>query len=148
MSQYPSLTRALAETLVDLAWFIESADDDHLDQDDAVKALEGVAAVVDRLSDSQRGEFQQLIEVMTAAETDTGRREHLDPVDVTLDDARTPGQGQPGGDRSKVSFQAVGEDVETRQAADADRLAVAGRAGARLADVCVQSAGCVGGSGP
>ncbi|MGW4324239.1 hypothetical protein ACWEMW_34485 [Streptomyces sp. NPDC004684] len=78
MSQYPSLTRALAETLADLAWFIESADDDHLDQDDAVKALEGVAAVVDRLSDSQRAEFQQLIEVMTAAETDTGRREFLE----------------------------------------------------------------------
>lgn len=78
MSQYPSLTRALAEALVDLAWFVESADDDHLDQDDAVKALEGVAAVVDRLSDSQRGEFQQLIEAMTEAETDPGRREFLE----------------------------------------------------------------------
>ncbi|GAA2425440.1 hypothetical protein [Streptomyces glaucus] len=78
MSQYPSLTRALAEALVDLAWFVESADDEHMDPDDAVKALEGVAAVVDRLSDSQRAEFQQLIEAMTAAETDPGRREFLE----------------------------------------------------------------------
>ncbi|MFA0845586.1 hypothetical protein [Streptomyces rochei] len=49
-----------------------------MDQDDTVKALEGVAAVVDRLSDSQRGEFQQVIEAMTAAETDPGRREFLE----------------------------------------------------------------------
>lgn len=78
MSQYPSLSRALAEALVDLAWFVESADDDHMDQDDVVKALEGVGAVVDRLSDSQRGEFLQVIEAMTEAETDPGRREFLE----------------------------------------------------------------------
>ncbi|MEU6459733.1 hypothetical protein [Streptomyces sp. NPDC047065] len=75
MSQYPSLTRALAEALVDLAWFVESTDDDHMDQDDAMKALEGVAAVVNRLSAAQRGKFQQVIEAMTEAETDPGRRE-------------------------------------------------------------------------
>ncbi|MET7289964.1 hypothetical protein [Streptomyces sp. NPDC005573] len=78
MSQYPSLTRALAEALVDLARFVESADDEQMDQDDAVKALEGVAAVVDRLSDSQRREFQQLIEAMTETETDPGRCEFLE----------------------------------------------------------------------
>ncbi|MEU1304399.1 hypothetical protein [Streptomyces shenzhenensis] len=80
MSQYPSLTRALAEALVDLAWFVESADDEHMDQDDAVKALEGVTAMVDRLSNSQRAEFQQVIEAMTEAETDPGRREFLEAV--------------------------------------------------------------------
>ncbi|MFS0691252.1 hypothetical protein [Streptomyces nitrosporeus] len=78
MSQYPSLTRALAEALVDFAWFVESADGDHMDQDAAVKALEGVAVVVDRLSDSQRGEFQQVIEAFTAAGTGFGRRECLE----------------------------------------------------------------------
>ncbi|MFJ6623527.1 hypothetical protein ACIQOW_38910 [Kitasatospora sp. NPDC091335] len=77
MSQYPSLTRALAEALVDLTRFVESADDDLMDQDDAVKALEGVAAVVDRLSSAQRAEFQQVIDAMTEAETDPGRREFL-----------------------------------------------------------------------
>ncbi|MEV8463119.1 MULTISPECIES: hypothetical protein [Streptomyces] len=49
-----------------------------MDQDDAVRTLEGVAAVVDHLSDSQRGEFLQVIEAMTAAETDPGRREFLE----------------------------------------------------------------------
>ncbi|MEV5177213.1 hypothetical protein AB0L10_40570, partial [Streptomyces flaveolus] len=61
-----------------LTWFIESADEEHMDQDDAVKALEGVAAVVDRMSDSQRAEFQQMIEEMTVVETDPGRREFLE----------------------------------------------------------------------
>jgi hypothetical protein len=51
---HPSLPRALAEALVDLAWFVERTDDDRMDQDDGVKALEGVAEVADRLSDSQR----------------------------------------------------------------------------------------------
>ncbi|MFI8459442.1 hypothetical protein [Kitasatospora sp. NPDC085464] len=78
MSQYPSLTRALAEALVDLAWFVESADDEHMDQDDAVKVLEGVAAMVHRLSNSQRAEFQQVIEAMTKAESDSSRREFLE----------------------------------------------------------------------
>ncbi|MFH8224316.1 hypothetical protein ACH4C2_34970 [Streptomyces sp. NPDC018057] len=78
MPQYPSLTRALAEALVDLVWFLESADEDHMDQDDAVKALEGVAAVVDRLSPSQRGEFRHVVRAMTAAEADPGRRGFLE----------------------------------------------------------------------
>ncbi|MFD7064793.1 hypothetical protein [Streptomyces sp. NPDC059906] len=78
MSQYLSLVRALAEALVDLAWFVESADGEHLDQDDAVKALEGVAAVVGGLSSCQRAEFQQVIGAMTEAEADPGRRDYLE----------------------------------------------------------------------
>jgi hypothetical protein len=78
MSQYPSLTQALTEALVDLVWFIEGADDDHMDPDDAVKALEGVAVVVDRMSDGQRAELQELIETLAAAETDHRRREFLE----------------------------------------------------------------------
>ncbi|MEU4119072.1 hypothetical protein AB0F71_31840 [Kitasatospora sp. NPDC028055] len=77
MSQYPSLTRALADALVDLTRFVESADDDLMDQDDAVKALEGVGAVVDRLSSTQRAKFQQVIDAMTEAETDPGCRKFL-----------------------------------------------------------------------
>ncbi|MGC9499294.1 hypothetical protein [Streptomyces sp. WG7] len=77
MPQYPSLTHALGEALVDLVWFVEGADDEYMDQDDAVKALEGVAAMVNRLSSSQRAEFQQVIEAMTEAETDPSRREFL-----------------------------------------------------------------------
>jgi hypothetical protein len=78
MSQYPSLTHALAEALVDLARFVESSDDEQLDQDDAVRALEGVAAVADRMSDAQRAELRQVVEAMAAAETDPGRREFLE----------------------------------------------------------------------
>ncbi|MEU2877802.1 hypothetical protein [Streptomyces sp. NPDC007070] len=61
-----------------------------------MKALEGVAAVVDRLSDSQRAEFQQLIEVMTAGETDTGRRGFLEafPDGFGLAECRRPAQVQ------------------------------------------------------
>lgn len=77
MSKYPSLTHALAEALVDLAWFVEGADDD-MDQGDAVKALEGVAAMVARLSDSQRVELQQVIDAMRESETHPGRREFLE----------------------------------------------------------------------
>lgn len=51
-----------------------------MDQDDAVKAPEGVAAVVDCLSNAQHGEFQQVIEAMTEAETDPGRRERLEAL--------------------------------------------------------------------
>ncbi|GAA0682182.1 hypothetical protein GCM10010193_39880 [Kitasatospora atroaurantiaca] len=43
-----------------------------------MKALEGVAAVVDRMSDAQRAEFQQVIEAMTATEAASGRREFLE----------------------------------------------------------------------
>ncbi|WP_344326718.1 hypothetical protein [Kitasatospora putterlickiae] len=39
---------------MDLTRFVGSADDDHMDQGDAVKALEGVAVVVGRLSNSPR----------------------------------------------------------------------------------------------
>ncbi|MEU6198356.1 hypothetical protein [Streptomyces sp. NPDC047061] len=40
---YPSLTRALAEALVDALWFVEGSEDEQMDPDDAVKVLEGVA---------------------------------------------------------------------------------------------------------
>lgn len=77
MSAYPSLTRALAEMLVDLTWFIEGADEESMDQDDAVKALEGVAAAVGALNEGQRAELLGLVTAMAAAEPDTRRREFL-----------------------------------------------------------------------
>ena len=45
MSVYPSLTRALAEALVDVLWFVEGCEDEQMDPDDAVKVLEGVAHI-------------------------------------------------------------------------------------------------------
>lgn len=75
---YPSLTHALARTLVDLAWFVEGADDEQMDPDDAVKALEGVAAGLDHLSDGQRSELLDLLGAMARAESDPARREFLE----------------------------------------------------------------------
>lgn len=41
MCSYPHLTRALAEALVDVLWFIDGSDDEQMDPGDAVKVLEG-----------------------------------------------------------------------------------------------------------
>jgi hypothetical protein len=78
MPQYPSLTHALAEALVDVTWFIDGTDEEQMDEDDAVTALEGVAAVVDRMSDVQRAELLVVLEAMAAAEPDPRRREFLE----------------------------------------------------------------------
>ncbi|MEV0254666.1 hypothetical protein AB0H82_10435 [Streptomyces sp. NPDC050732] len=77
MSGYPSLTRALAEALVDVLWFVEGCEDEQMDPDDAVKVLEGVAALVSHLSDDQRSEFMDLLGSMAAEETHPSRREFL-----------------------------------------------------------------------
>ncbi|WP_312023442.1 hypothetical protein [Streptomyces sp. RP5T] len=77
-SLYPFLTRALAETLVDVLWFIEGSDDDQIDQDDAVKVMEGVAHTLSTLPDDQRQELVALVAEMADAETDPARREFLE----------------------------------------------------------------------
>lgn len=77
-SSYSSLTRALAEALVDVLWFIEGSEDEHMDQDDAVKVMEGVAHVVSTLSSDQQQELIALLGAMAAAETNPARREFLE----------------------------------------------------------------------
>jgi hypothetical protein len=78
MSAYSSLTRALAQALVDVLWFVEGCDDDQMDPDDAVKVLEGVAHLVTQLSSDQRFEFIELLGAMAAEEADPSRREFLE----------------------------------------------------------------------
>jgi hypothetical protein len=75
---YPSLTRALAEALVDVLWFIEGCEDEQMDPDDAVKVLEGVAHVVGKLSREQQDEFLDLLGTMAAEEADPSRRAFLE----------------------------------------------------------------------
>ncbi|MFC8358555.1 hypothetical protein ACFUIY_01660 [Streptomyces griseorubiginosus] len=75
---YPSLTRTLAEALVDVLWFIEGSEDEQMDQDDAVKVMEGVAHTLSTLPDHQRLELVALVGEMAAAETDSDRREFLE----------------------------------------------------------------------
>ncbi|MFF8384283.1 hypothetical protein [Streptomyces kanasensis] len=77
-SSYPSLTRALAEALVDVLCFIDGTDDEQLDQDDAVKVMEGVGHVVSTLPSEQRQELTELVGEMAAAETDSARRAFLE----------------------------------------------------------------------
>ncbi|MGA5558828.1 hypothetical protein [Streptomyces lavendulocolor] len=77
-SSYLSLTRALAEALVDVLWFIDGSEDDQMDQDDAVKVMEGVARVVSTLPSDQQQELIALLGEMAAAETNPARREFLE----------------------------------------------------------------------
>ncbi|WP_238442007.1 hypothetical protein [Streptomyces pratensis] len=74
---YSSLTRALAEALADVLWFVDSSEDEQMDPDDAVKVLEGVAHVVGKLSGDQRNELVDLLGKMVEAEPDPERREFL-----------------------------------------------------------------------
>ncbi|MFE3588946.1 hypothetical protein ACFXOY_15615 [Streptomyces niveus] len=78
MSVYSSLTRALAEALVDALWFVEGCEDDQMGPDDTVKVLEGVGHLVTQLSNDQRIEFIDLLGSMAAEETDPSRREFLE----------------------------------------------------------------------
>ncbi|WP_419992681.1 hypothetical protein [Streptomyces boninensis] len=78
MSVYSSLTRALAQALVDVLWFVEGCEDDQMDPDDAVKVLEGVAHLVTQLSSDQRIEFSDLLGSMAEEEADPSRREFLE----------------------------------------------------------------------
>ncbi|MFE9137622.1 hypothetical protein [Streptomyces sp. NPDC007355] len=78
MPVYSSLTHALAAALVDVLWFIEGSEDEQMDQDDAVKVLEGVAHLVSELSSDQRSELIDLLRTMAEAESDPARREFLE----------------------------------------------------------------------
>ncbi|WP_343308320.1 hypothetical protein [Streptomyces sp. SID5770] len=77
-SSYPFLTRALAEALADVLWFIDGSEDEQMDQNEAVKVMEGVAHVVSTLSSVQQQELIALLGEMAAAETSPARREFLE----------------------------------------------------------------------
>ncbi|MFD7260136.1 hypothetical protein [Streptomyces sp. NPDC059874] len=77
-SSSPSLTRALAEALIDVLWFIDGSEDEQMGQGDAVKVLEGVAHLVSTLSNDQQQEMIALLGEMAAAETNPARREFLE----------------------------------------------------------------------
>ncbi|AQT77028.1 hypothetical protein B1K54_34130 [Streptomyces sp. fd1-xmd] len=77
-SLYPSLTRALAEALVDVLRYIDGSEDEQMDQDDAVKVMEGVGHVVRTLSSDQRQELIELVGEMAVAENNPARREFLE----------------------------------------------------------------------
>ncbi|MBL1083675.1 hypothetical protein JK359_17155 [Streptomyces actinomycinicus] len=88
---YASLTRALAEALVDVLWFVDGCEDEQMDPDDAVKVLENVAHWVTQLSGGQRHELLDLLATMAAEETNPARREFLEgfPEGFGLDEDLT-----------------------------------------------------------
>ncbi|MEU1863713.1 hypothetical protein [Streptomyces gardneri] len=67
----------MAEALVDVLWFIDGSEDEQMDQDDAVKVMEGVARVVSTLPNDQQQELIALLGEMAAAETNPACREFL-----------------------------------------------------------------------
>ncbi|MGW7441307.1 hypothetical protein [Streptomyces sp. NPDC054849] len=85
-SEYSSLVHALTAALVDMAWFIDGTDDEQMDLDDAVKALDGMAAVHKHLSSDQRQDLLDVLGGMAEAEADPARREFLEafPQDFGL----------------------------------------------------------------
>ncbi|MFE9045864.1 hypothetical protein ACFYOG_33820 [Streptomyces sp. NPDC007818] len=78
----------MAEALVDVLWFIDSSEDEQMDQDDAVKVMEGVAHVASTLPSDQRQELIELFGEMAAAEDNPARRCFLEdfPGDFGLID--------------------------------------------------------------
>ncbi|MFE6715105.1 hypothetical protein [Streptomyces sp. NPDC057695] len=68
----------MAEALVDVLCFIDGSEDEQMDQDDAVKVMEGVAHVVITLPSDQQQELIALLGEMAAAETNPARREFLE----------------------------------------------------------------------
>ncbi|MGZ2360968.1 hypothetical protein LRE75_30555 [Streptomyces sp. 372A] len=74
----------MAEALVDVLWFVEGSEDEQMDQDDAVKVLEGVAYLVSKLLSDQRRELIDLLGTMAAAESGPARREFLEGLPESL----------------------------------------------------------------
>ncbi|WP_432106139.1 hypothetical protein [Streptomyces sp. bgisy091] len=77
-SSYPSLTRALAEALADVLWYVDGSEGEQMDQDDAVKVTEGVAHLVSALPSDQRQELIALLGEMAVTETNPARRAFLE----------------------------------------------------------------------
>ncbi|MEU9362077.1 hypothetical protein AB0D35_28810 [Streptomyces sp. NPDC048301] len=76
-STNPSLTRALADALVDVLWFIDGSEGEQMDQDDAVEVTEGVAHLVSTLPSDQQQELIALLREMAATESNPARRAFL-----------------------------------------------------------------------
>jgi hypothetical protein len=77
MNDTDPLVSVLAGLVVDLVWWLDSCGDDEVDPDSAVKMMESVAGVLDRLPDDQRERLLKTIEQMAAAEEHAGRRQQL-----------------------------------------------------------------------
>ncbi|MFI1660448.1 hypothetical protein ACH4ZU_36885 [Streptomyces sp. NPDC020472] len=68
----------MAAALVDVLWFIDGSEDEQMDQDEAVKVMEGVAHMVSTLPSDQQQDLIALLGEMAAAEINLARREFLE----------------------------------------------------------------------
>ncbi|MFF2618599.1 hypothetical protein [Kitasatospora sp. NPDC058046] len=74
MTDIDPLVPALAGLLIDNLWFLDSCDEDEVDADSAVRALESAASALKELPPEQLDRFLLVIGNLTEAETDSGRR--------------------------------------------------------------------------
>ena len=63
--------------LVDLAWWLDTCDDDEVDPDVAVRLLKSGVAELDTLDEGQRERLREVLDRMAASEQHDGRRHAL-----------------------------------------------------------------------
>lgn len=82
------LVPVLVGLVVDIAWYLDSCDDDEVDTDAAAKMLESIGSVLDQLPQDQRDRVLTILAGLAEAEQHPGRREFLEafPVDFGLID--------------------------------------------------------------
>ncbi|WP_190215669.1 hypothetical protein [Kitasatospora indigofera] len=78
MTDTDPLVPVLAGLVVDVLRFLDSCEDDEVDPDAAVKMMEGVSWVLNRLPPDQRDRFLATLAGLAAAEQEPGRREFLE----------------------------------------------------------------------
>ncbi|ARF83263.1 hypothetical protein ACIG0C_34900 [Kitasatospora aureofaciens] len=78
MTDMDPLVPVLAGLVVDTVWLLDSCEDDEVDPDSAVKMMESVAGVLQRLPEDQLGRFLRTLRGLAESESDPQRREFLE----------------------------------------------------------------------
>ncbi|MFE4362595.1 hypothetical protein ACWDD9_40425 [Kitasatospora sp. NPDC001119] len=78
MTDMDPLVPVLAGLVVDTVRFLDGCEDDEVDADSAVKMMESVAGVLQRLPEDQLGRFLRTLTDLAEAEPDPHRREFLE----------------------------------------------------------------------
>jgi len=71
-----NLVRAIVEALV----FFETSDDDAVNPDEAVKAMESIAYFLQKIAGKDRADFIESLHRIAAEETDTGRKSFIELI--------------------------------------------------------------------
>ncbi|MDX3263143.1 hypothetical protein PV336_28670 [Streptomyces sp. MI02-2A] len=84
MTDMDPLVPALTGMLVDIVWWLDSCGDEEVDPDSAVKMMESVGWVLQRLPSDQRERLLQVLADSAEAEQDPARREFLESFPVAF----------------------------------------------------------------